>query len=223
MKKNFLSISLIACLTVFTACKTEKKNETSANDAETVTETTVEAVKYEAVPEESIIEWKGSKPTGTHTGTISLESGIIAIKDGALESGNFLIDMNTITVTDLEAGDGKEDLEAHLKGTVEGKEDHFFNVAEHPTAYFEVTGIEEIEGKTHIKGNLAIKGTKKNISFPVTVTENGDVATLTSEPFTIDRTNWNVNYGSKSVFDDLGDKFVNDDIELVVKVKAKKA
>ncbi|WP_335964528.1 YceI family protein [Galbibacter sp. PAP.153] len=223
MKKNFLSISLIACLTVFTACKTEKKNETSANDAETVTETTVEAVKYKAVPEESIIEWKGSKPTGTHTGTISLESGVIAIKDGALESGNFLIDMNTITVTDLEAGDGKEDLEAHLKGTVEGKEDHFFNVAEHPTAYFEVTGIEEIEGKTHIKGNLAIKGTKKNISFPVTVTENGDVATLTSEPFTIDRTNWNVNYGSKSVFDDLGDKFVNDDIELVVKVKAKKA
>lgn len=222
MRKNILSLSLIACLTVFTACKNEKKNETTTGEAEAAKEVTAAAVKYKAVPAESTINWKGAKPTGEHTGTIAIESGVVSLKDGKVDSGNFLIDMNSITVTDLE-GDQKANLEAHLKGTVEGKEDHFFNTKEHPTAYFEVTGTETKEGKTYLQGNLAIKGTKKNISFPISVTENGDSLTVTSETFTIDRTEWNVNYGSKSVFDNLGDKFVNDEIELTVTVKANKA
>ncbi|MEL4307623.1 YceI family protein [Joostella sp. CR20] len=222
MKKRILSISVIACLAVFTACKSDKKNETTTSEAEAATAVTAEAVKFKAIPAESTIEWVGAKPTGEHTGTIAIESGVVSLKDGKVESGNFLIDMNSITVTDLD-GDQKANLEAHLKGTVEGKEDHFFNVKEHPTAYFEVTGVEQKEGKTYLQGNLAIKGNKKNISFPVTVSENGDTVTVSSESFTIDRTEWNVNYGSKSVFDDLGDKFVNDDIEIKVTVKAKKA
>ena len=47
--------------------------------------------------------------------------------------------------------------------------------------------------------------------------------TLESEPFTIDRTKWDVNYGSKSVFDNLGDKWVSDDMEITVKLVANKA
>ncbi|QLE02148.1 YceI family protein [Galbibacter sp. BG1] len=224
MKKSILSISFLACLVIFTSCKDEKKNETTATEAEAAKEVTATAVKYTAIPEESVIEWKGAKPTGEHTGTIAIESGVMSVKEGALESGNFLIDMSSITVTDVDLEeDKKADLEAHLKGTVEGKENHFFNTEEHPTAAFEVTGIEEKEGKLMLSGNLTIKGKKQNISFPVSVSEDGNTAMLTSETFTIDRTNWDVNYGSKSVFDDLGDKFINDDIELVVKVKAKKA
>ncbi|MCX2678562.1 YceI family protein [Galbibacter sp. EGI 63066] len=223
MKKNILAISIIALMTVFTACKKGAKNEASTAEAETATATTEAAVKYKAVPGESIIEWKGSKPTGTHIGTVTIESGVISLKNGVVESGNFLIDMKTITVTDLEPGDGKENLEAHLKGTVEGKQDHFFNVKEHPTAYFEVTGVEKVEGKTMLKGNLALKGQKKNIAFPVSVTENGDAVILKSEAFPINRTDWGVNYGSKSIFDDLGDKFINDEIELAITVKATKA
>ncbi|WP_417444913.1 YceI family protein [Joostella sp.] len=222
MKKNILSISLIACLTIFTACKDDKKNETTPSEAEAAKEVSATATKFKAIPAESTIDWKGAKPTGEHTGTIAIESGVIAVKDGAVESGNFLIDMNSITVTDLE-GDKKENLEAHLKGTVEGKEDHFFNVKDHPTAYFEITGTEVNNGKTFIKGNLAVKGIKRNISIPVTLTENGDSILLASETFTIDRTQWEVNYGSKSVFGDLGDKFINDDIELKVSIKANKA
>ena len=45
---------------------------------------------------------------------------------------------------------------------------------------------------------------------------------ISSEPFKINRVDFGVNYGSKSVFDDLKDKFINDDIELVVKAKATK-
>lgn len=222
MKKAFITLPLVLCMVFFTACKSDKKKDANTNEAEAAT-ATIEAVKYKVNPEQSSIDWKGSKPTGTHTGTIDIESGVITTKDGAIESGNFLIDMNTINVTDLKAGEGKEDLEAHLKGSVEGKEDHFFNVQEHPTASFEVTGSDEKDGNVILNGNLTIKGTKKNVSFPVNITEDGSMLILTSESFTIDRTQWNVNYGSKSVFDNLGDKFVNDDIELVITVKASKA
>lgn len=223
MKKTILTLPLVACMVFFTACKSDKKNDSNTNEVEVTTENIAEAVKYKINPEQSSIDWKGSKPTGIHTGTIAIESGIVTTKGGTVESGNFLIDMNTITVTDLKAGEGKEDLEAHLKGSVEGKEDHFFNVQEHPTAYLEITGSEEKEGKLSLNGSLTIKGIKKEVSFPVNITEDGSSITLTTETFTIDRTLWNVNYGSKSIFDNLGDKFVNDDIELVVTVKGNKA
>ena len=223
MKKAFITLPLVACMVFFTACKSDNKNQTNAKEAEAVSQMSAEAIKYKINAGQSTIDWKGSKPTGTHTGTISIESGVVTIKDGVIESGNFLIDMNSINVTDLKAGEGKENLEAHLKGTAEGKEDHFFNVQEHPTAYFEVTSSQEKEGKTILSGNLTIKDIKKNVSFPVSITEDAEAITLTSESFTIDRTQWNVNYGSKSVFDDLGDKFVNDEIELVVTVKGNKA
>ncbi len=180
--------------------------------------------KYTVNVSESTIEWKGFKPTGTHNGTINLENGVLKTDDGKLQSGTFLIDMTSINVTDLEAGDGKEDLEAHLKGTVEGKENHFFDVSKFPFAAFEITGTESLAaGKTRLSGNLDIKGQKHNISFPVNITNDGDQMIIESEAFTIDRTKWNVNYGSKSIFEDLGDKFINDDIELKISIKAKKA
>ncbi len=131
--------------------------------------------------------------------------------------------MTSIEVTDLKTGEGKEDLEGHLKGTAKEKEDHFFNVAKYPTAAFEVTGVTEKDGKKMMQGNLTIRDQKKSIEFPVSYGVNGNQMTLTSEPFTIDRTEWGVNYGSQSVFDNLGDKFISDDVALTVNIKATKA
>ena len=71
--------------------------------------------------------------------------------------------------------------------------------------------------------HLTLKGIKKNISFPATISSNDSETTITSDVFTINRTEWGVNYGSKSVFENLGDKFINDDIEIKVSLKAKKA
>lgn len=219
MKTRLLSIfSVVILMIAFTSCKGDKKNETVAADAETVVETGAEAQKYKVDTDVSMIAWEGAKPAGKHNGTISIESGVVKVEGDQL-SGSFLIDMNSITDTDLE-GDMKTNLESHLKGSVEGKEDHFFNVAKYPTAAFEITGVTEKEGKKYMQGNLTIKETKKNIEFPFTYTVTGDTLTLSTEPFTIDRTIWGVNYGSKSVFDDLGDKFVNDDIQLKVDLKA---
>jgi polyisoprenoid-binding protein YceI len=214
---------ILALAIAFTGCK-DKADEANTSDAEAAAVSESTSQKYTVNISESTIQWKGFKPTGTHAGTITIDNGILKTDDGKLQSGTFLIDMTSINVTDLEAGDGKEDLEAHLKGTVEGKEDHFFDVVKFPTAAFEITGTESIAaGKTRLSGNLTIKGQKHNISFPVMITNEDDMMTIESEPFTIDRTTWGVNYGSKSVFEGLGDKFINDDMELQITVKAKKA
>ncbi len=213
MKIKLLSLFTMAVLfTALVSCKNEAKNETEAGDAEAAAEASTEASKFMVDKNESTIDWQGAKPTGTHTGTVNLESGVIRMEDSVL-SGSFLIDMTSIVVTDLE-GDQKGNLEDHLKGTVEGKEGDFFNVQKYPTAAFEITGVSEKDGKKIMSGNLTLKETKKNIEFPVMYEVAGNTMTLKSEPFTIDRTEWGVNYGSKSVFDNLGDKFINDEIEL---------
>lgn len=179
-----------------------------------------EATPYAVTSENSTITWLGSKPTGDHTGTISVTEGAFYLKAGTIESGKFVIDMNSITVTDLDQNSGKESLESHLKGTVEGKEGDFFNVMQYPTATFEVTGVAELAGKTMMSGNLTMLSISQNISFPVQVTSQDNMVQVKSETFTIDRTKWGINYGSKSIFDNLGDKFIDDDMEITIDVTA---
>ncbi|WP_031427766.1 YceI family protein [Flavimarina sp. Hel_I_48] len=212
-------LSLAVLLTGMVSCK-DSKNKTEAGEAEVAAETSMQASKFMVDTQASTITWEGNKPTGTHTGTVNLESGVVKVAGDSL-SGSFLIDMTTITDTDLE-GEQKTNLEQHLKGTVEGKEGDFFNVQKYPTAAFEITDVMDDNGKQMLEGNLTIKDAKNNISFPVTYSVDGSTMTLKSEPFTIDRTKWNVNYGSKSVFDDLGDKFISDDITLTIDIVAKK-
>lgn len=222
MKTKTLSLALLIMVSLFTvSCKKDTK------DAKTEAEKTVAvanntASKFVADAALSIVKWTGNKPTGSHHGTINISNGVFRTEGNVIKSGTFLIDMKSIKNTDLE-GKKKKNLEAHLMGTIEGKTDHFFNVAAHPTAAFEVTGSKVVDGKTMLSGNLNLKGIKHNVTFPVVVTESNGVLTVDSEPFSIDRTKWNVNYGSKSIFDDLGDSFINDDIVLEILIKANKS
>ncbi|WP_066220746.1 YceI family protein [Formosa haliotis] len=223
MKKRILSLMFIAALGVtLNACKNTSK-EASTTEAEPVAESVDATAKYKIDVENSTIEWKGFKPTGTHNGTINIDSGVLTTEGNTIQSGTVIIDMNTIVALDVE-GDKKDNLEAHLKGTVEGKEGDFFNVTQFPSAAFEITGVSTNDaGKTMLSGNLSIRGIKKNVSFPVTVSTTDSTLSIVSDSFSIDRTLWGVNYGSKSVFDNLGDKFINDDIELKINVTANKS
>lgn len=220
MKKSSLKIIIIMLVTLgVSSCKdAAKQSETSApKQALTPAQ---EAVAYTVKTDLSTIGWLGSKPVGTHTGTINVKNGVFYLQGTAIESGNFLIDMNTITVTDLDQNSGKESLEAHLKGTVEGKEGDFFNVLKYPTATFVVTGVADVDGKTMMSGNLTMLSISQNISFPVQITNQDNMVQVKSETFTIDRTKWGINYGSKSIFDNLGDKFIDDDMEITIDVTA---
>lgn len=218
MKKIFLSTLLVAAL--LASCKNNKEAEI-AEAKETASESH-EAAKYVVDTAATVIEWLGEKPTGQHHGTIDVSEGSFTYKDSLIESGSFKIDMKSITVLDLE-GDQKANLENHLKGTVEGKEGDFFNVNKFPQATFELTGLTKDGNQTMMQGNLTIKEDTKNISFPVNISKDGEKLTIDSEEFTIDRTKWKVNYGSKSVFEGLGDKFISDNVQLKIKVIATKA
>ena len=212
MKKNVLSICMIITLTFMTfSCKNKaKKAETKEAEATAVTEITSE--EYTVNTAESSIKWKGFKPTGSHVGSIDLESGTFTAIDGKIDSGTF-----TITMGSLKDAEGSAKLEGHLKSP------DFFDVEKFPKAIFEITGIEKSEGKTMLSGNLTLKEKTNNVTFPVSVSTANDTLTLSSETFTIDRSKWDVKYGSKSFFDNLGDKFINDDIEITISVKATKS
>lgn len=225
MKKIVLSCAVILALTM-ASCKNNNANaeqavEQAADQAAAAVERAATAVMVSGtytVEPSSVVEWVGKKPTGQHTGTIGLQSGSLTVDNGKV-TGDFTIDMNSITVTDITEADGKLDLEAHLKGT--GKEDgadHFFNVKTYPTGTFKLTSFDG----ANVTGDLTLKSKTKTISFPATLTITDNKVTLESKPFEINRVDFGVNYASKSVFGDLKDKFINDEIELVVKVKAKK-
>ncbi|HEY9184881.1 MAG TPA: YceI family protein [Salegentibacter sp.] len=222
MNKLLSKTFIIAFLGLaITGCKNEN-NKAKTGDAQDAREATLEAETFKVKTDESVIHWKGRKPTATHTGTIKLAEGSFKANDSTIESGRFVIDMKSIEVSDLKGKD-RSDLEAHLKGTVKGKEGDFFNTEEYPEATFEITDITEENGQTMLSGNLTIKEETKNISFPVNITNRGDQVEISSNEFSIDRTNWKVNFGSKSVFDGLGDNFVYDDINLRLRLVAEKS
>lgn len=222
MKKSILSLALIGLL-FFNSCKKEASTENTENTTdETVTETNYSG-SYSVDTTFSIIDWKGFKPSGTHTGTITLKEGNFEVIDGKINDGLFVIDMTSITVTDITEKDGKTDLENHLKGLGEKEsEDHFFNTSKFPTSTFKISSTTPEGDKYMVNGILTIKGIENEVHFPAKISISENEISLISDSFKIDRTKWGVNYASKSVFDDLKDKFVNDEIELTVKVKATK-
>ena len=159
MKKSILSLFVLASISMNVACKGEKSENGEAGEVATAS---AESTTYVVDTKTSVIEWIGSKPAGKHNGTINLKSGEVAVKNDSIQSGKFVIDMNSIVVTDLKAGDGKEDLEAHLKGTGDKEgEDHFFNVGKFPEGMFEITSITSENGKATVNGNLTLKGISK--------------------------------------------------------------
>ncbi|MFT5568882.1 MAG: polyisoprenoid-binding protein YceI [Cyclobacteriaceae bacterium] len=163
----------------------------------------------------STIKWTGAKVGGQHNGTIQLKSGALNMEEGALTGGSFSIDMATLDCEDL-SGEYKGKLEGHLKS------DDFFGVASNPTADFTITSaIAQGPGKYKIVGDLTIKGITKDVKFPAMVTEENGVYTATAD-ITVDRSEYDVKYGSGSFFDGLGDKVIYDEFNLAVSLSVSK-
>ncbi len=217
MKTLLLNLCALGTLLTVTSCG-DKPKEVATKDAETAAIAEATAEPYVVNTDASVIEWTGYKPTGSHAGTLAIASGKVAVNAGIIESGDFVIDMKSLEVTDIPK---EEEANANLAGHLMNED--FFDVEAYPTAKFEVTGIATVEGKTMLSGNLTLKDATNNISFPVSTEINDGKMTLTSETFTIDRSKWNVKYGSKSFFEGLGDKFINDDVSLKVSLTATKA
>jgi len=166
------------------------------------------AQKKEIKSSESSINWVGKKVTGAHSGTLALSSGHLVFNGEKITGGEFVVDMTSLTVTDLEAGKGKEKLEGHLKA------DDFFGVENHKTAKLVVTKAKKTSDGYKIAGDLTIKGKSNPVSFVLAV--NGDTA---STKLAVDRTKYGIKYGSGSFFENLGDKAINDKFELAIELK----
>ncbi|WP_010177411.1 YceI family protein [Aquimarina agarilytica] len=216
MKKQLINILAVTVLTAsFISCKKNKEVETT--NAKTV-EQVVTAEKFKAVPAQTMIKWNAHKIVGGHQGTINASAGLIEVKGNDLVGGNFIFDINTIKCSDLPAGENYDKLIGHLKN------EDFFDVAKHPSAAFQITSVTPKNGKSVIAGNLSIKGIKKNIEFPATVSVNGNTVTITSDEFEIDRTEWGVKYNSGKFADPakLGDYLIKDNVGIQIAVTASK-
>lgn len=153
----------------------------------------------------SKITWKAYKVTGSHEGTINLTSGNLDFNGDVLTGGAFVVDMTTINTTDLE-GEYKQKLDGHLHS------DDFFGTATHKTASLEITGVKATGKNAYTAtGNLTIKNITKEVNFSISVYGNKATANLK-----VDRSEFDVRYGSGSFFDNLGDKTIYDEFDLVV-------
>lgn len=229
MKNLLLVTILFACVAMISSCKSDGKKDATAKIETAVADKSkdIQASTGETynVDPKSTINWTGVKPTGKHMGTINVSSGKLLVAKGTVVGGNFDIDMNTISCTDLE-GDAKSDLEAHLKGTAKGKEDHFFNVAKFPTASYKITKVTSLvndPAATHlVYGTLNMKGVDKEVGFKAKIESSGNGFKISSPDFTINRTDWGIKFMSKNFMEDIKDKFINDDIILSVNLTAAK-
>ncbi len=154
---------------------------------------------------ESSAVWTGKKFGGSHTGTIDIKNGTLEFNDNLLSGGSFVIDMSSINVTDL-TGESKGKLEGHLKS------DDFFSTESYPEATLEFTDVKKSAANFYaVTADLTVKGTTHPVNFDLAISDNKATTTVV-----IDRSKYNVKYGSKSFFQGLGDNFIYDDFEVDV-------
>ena len=194
-------MAVVIISTVLFSCKGEKKEKIVVKEEVKVEDaTTINNVDLTT----SVMTWKGTKPTGSHDGTVAFKSGGMVVEDNVLKSGEFVIDMNTIKNLDMEGSDGAGKIVKHLKAP------DFFDVGVYPTSKFVITSVLEVEGRLAVTGNLTIKDVTKNITIPATISTTDGKTTFKSEVFNIDRADFNVKYGSKRWIEGLKDKFIDD-------------
>jgi polyisoprenoid-binding protein YceI len=211
--KKLLSLSAAALLAV--ACGQGSLDATDAQDAAQGGKTLTVDVAA------SGIDWYGHKPfveNYGHGGTLAISEGTVGVENGALVSGTFTLDMNSIVCTDEALPQEKKDyLVGHLKSA------EFFAVDSFATAVFEITNVTTQEGEYNslIAGNLTLRGVTNNIQFPANVTVADSVVTLTAPQFNIDRKQWGVMYASTSIVDLAKDNLISDDLGIKINVTAK--
>jgi len=174
------------------------------------------AAAYKVDVTGSTIKWTAYKVTGKHFGKISLKSGSLEVSKTKLSKASFEVDMTTLTVEDI-SGEWADKLKGHLQS------DDFFSVEKHKTAKFVSTKIVPTAkpGVFSITGDLTIKGITKPITFDATTKIEGGKVVGTST-IKVDRTNYDIKYGSGKFFQGLGDKAIYDEFDLEVSLVASK-
>jgi polyisoprenoid-binding protein YceI len=177
----FLALSLVSCEN-----PADKTADANVKEAVAKTTDTAAGTKYVFTPE-SKIEFTGSKVTGKHDGGFKTFTGHFTIKDGAPVGNDHkvVIDMNSTWSDD-------EKLTGHLKAP------DFFDVEKFPETTFDVTELKkESDTGYTISGNFKLHGVEKNISFPATVTQDGETVKIAAT-FDIKRKDFGIVYPGRA-------------------------
>jgi polyisoprenoid-binding protein YceI len=173
------------------------------------------AAEFKVDAKASQLKWTGEKVTGSHWGYVNIKSGVVNVDDNKIKNGNFDIDMTSLSVKDIE-GEYHDKLVGHLKS------DDFFSVEANPVSAFKIKWVKDNGNNTaKITGDLTIKGITKQLTFDAKYTLTGDKM-VAEATIPVDRTKYDIKYGSGSFFDSLGDKTIYDEFILDLKLVAKK-
>jgi polyisoprenoid-binding protein YceI len=174
---------------------------------------------YSVDSKTSTFKWHATKVTGEHYGVATFSTGTVQTNGKALVGGEINIDMTTIDATDL-TGEYHDKLVGHLKS------DDFFSVEKFNTATIKVKTAkamkaDKVGNNYTITADLTIKGITKEVTFPAIVVVN-DKQVIVNANFDIDRTKYDIRYGSKSFFEGIGDKAISDLFNIKVRLVATK-
>jgi polyisoprenoid-binding protein YceI len=173
------------------------------------------AQTYTVDAAKSTLNWKAEKITGFHEGTIGIKSGSFKVSNDKITSGSFVVNMTTIACTDLTDAEYNKKLTGHLSSP------DFFDVAKFPETTFTLTKIVDLtKAVTEVHGNLTIKGISKPLAFKAVVKKDGNTYVFNANSIVVDRTLYDIKYGSGSFFSDLGDKAIYDEFTMKLKLVA---
>ena len=209
---NFKIMSMVTIFILFSACESSKNKKKVIDNIKLEKQEVISKGIYDIDIEKSIVKWIGRTPVKSHDGTVDVLKGSLLVDAKGILNAEVTIDMNTINCTDLSGGK-KNNLEGHLKN------DDFFSVSSFPTAKINLSSNLELnEGMINFKGNLEIKKISHPISFKSKLEKTSAGKYKAVSSFSFDRSMYDIKYKSKSFFDDLGDKFINDFIEIDIEI-----
>lgn len=169
--------------------------------------------EYKLNTSASKIEWLAKKLTGQHNGTINFTAGTFSWDKGIIKGGTFTVDMNSIIAEDIKDPGYNAKFIDHLKT------DDFFNTAKFATSSLTIKNASGgKDGKYKIVADLTIKGIKKEITFDAVIKQDGDKVKA-SATVVVDRSKFDIRYGSKSFFPNIGDKMIDDEFTLTLNLE----
>lgn len=222
MLNQALSLAVIGAV-VFASCQSSPNTDAAATgEKQEAAAATGSSLNLDTSA--TTLEWHTAHKGGVepHTGSLAITSGTLAVDNGTLTGGSFVVSTASIKDHDLTDTAKRAMLEGHLKSP------DFFDVAKYPTAKFEITRVEPYDsaklpsllpGATHlISGNLTLKDSTKNVTFPAKVTITADAIEAQAN-FNIDRTLWGMNYKGPN---NPQDWMIQKEVNLKLDLKAKK-
>lgn len=211
---NTIAFSIWILSVLFSYTALAAGNNPGKNTAPKATTLTVD-------PAKSLLTWSAKKVGGEHSGNVKLSKGTMTVQGSKLTGGSFIMDMTSITDTNITNESFNAKLTNHLKS------EDFFSVEKHPTSTFKITKAEPIAkakagAANHtITGELTIKGITHPVTFPAIVKINGNMAEATAK-FDIDRTKWDIKYRT-AIIGTAADKIIDDNFTIDLKIVAGKA